>query len=72
MVSNNFTPTPRRPDNLHRSDKLEERVIRRRGLAFLQPSVSPDELAHEDLDLLQREVEADAHPLAGGEAARAC
>jgi hypothetical protein len=50
-----------------RADELEKGVVVRLGLAFLQPPVPPHQQAHEDLDLLQGEVEADAHPLAGGE-----
>ena len=50
-----------------RSDELEERIVIRLGLAFLQPPVPPHQQTHEDLDFLEGEVEADAHPLAGGE-----
>lgn len=53
---------------VYRPNELKERIVVRFWVAFFQPLVSPDQQAHEDLDLLQREVEADAHPLAGGEA----
>jgi len=56
--------------DLHRPDKLEEGVIIGVRVALLKPSVSPNELRHEDLDLLQGEVEADAHSLTSGEAVR--
>lgn len=49
------------------TNQLEERIIIRFWLSFFQPLVSPDQETHEDLDLLQCEVEADAHPLASGE-----
>lgn len=49
------------------TNELEERIIIRLGLSFFQPLVPPDQETHEDLDLLQCEVEADAHPLSSGE-----
>ena len=52
---------------IDRTNELEERIIIRLGLSFFQPLVPPDKETHEDLDLLQCEVEADAHPLASGE-----
>jgi hypothetical protein len=50
-----------------RADELEERIVVRLWLTFLQPPVPPHQQTHEDLDFLEGEVEADAHPLAGGE-----
>jgi hypothetical protein len=48
-------------------NELEERIVIRFWISFFQPLVPPDQQAHEDFDLLQCEVEADAHPLASGE-----
>jgi hypothetical protein len=57
-----------RPDiKINRTDELEERIIIRLWLSFFQPLVPPDQQTHEDLDLLQCEVETDTHPLASGE-----
>jgi len=53
------------------TNELEERIVIRLGLAFLQPLVPPHQQTHEDLDLLEGEVETDAHSLAGGETFRA-
>lgn len=52
---------------IDRTNELEERIIIRLRITFFQPSVPPDQQANENLDLLQCEVEADAHPLASGE-----
>ena len=49
------------------TNELEEWVVIRLWVTFFQPLVPPDQQTHEDLNLLQREVEADAHPLARGE-----
>jgi hypothetical protein len=46
---------------------LEEGIVVRFWIALLQPLVPPDQQAHEDFDFLQREIEANAHPLASGE-----
>lgn len=55
---------------IDRADQLEEGIIVRLWLAFLQPPVPPHQQTHEDLDLLERKVEANAHPLAGSKAVR--
>jgi hypothetical protein len=53
-----------RPDiQVHRTNQLEERIILRLRFTFLEPLIPPDEMDKEDLDFLQREIEADAHPL---------
>lgn len=57
---------------IDRTNELEERIIIRLWFSFFQPLVPPDQQTHEDLDLLQREVEADAHPLASGETVSVC
>ena len=49
------------------TNKLEERIVIRLWFSFFQPLVPPDQQTHKDLDLLQCEVKANAHPLASGE-----
>ena len=57
---------------INRTNELEERIIVRLWFSLLKPLVPPDEQTHEDLDLLQCEVETDAHPLASGETVSEC
>lgn len=54
------------------SDELEERIVVRFRFSFFQPLVPPNQETHEDLDLLQCKIEADAHSLARGETVSAC
>jgi hypothetical protein len=53
---------------IDRANQLEERIIIGFWISFFQPLVPPNQQTHEDFDLLEREVEANAHPLASGEA----
>ena len=57
---------------IDRANELEERIIIRFWFSFFQPLVPPDQQTHEDLDLLQCEVEADTHSLASRETGSAC
>jgi len=49
------------------TDKLEHRIIFDGSVALANELVVVDQLREEDLDLLKRKVEADAHTLAGTE-----
>jgi hypothetical protein len=70
------TITPTRPNlpllrphiQIDRTNQLEERIIVGFWVSLFQPLVPPHQQTHEDFDLLECEVEANAHPLAGGEA----
>jgi len=57
---------------INRTNELEERIIVRLWFSFFQPLVPPNQETHKDLDLLQCEIEADAHSLARGETVSAC
>jgi hypothetical protein len=57
---------------IDRTNQLEERIVIGFRISLFQPLVPPHQQTHEDFDLLEREVETDAHPLAGGETVAGC